>query len=175
MTYKNVDPFTDIGTAQQYAREGVQGYGDMLQPQLRRTIGSAIGGLNAIGGLRSGGTVQALNDIATDYGSQIGAFAHQATLGAMNTGLGANAERRANQHFQFQQDQVRRAHQGAILRTIGGVLGAGIGFAVGGPKGAQTGASLGYGGAGVGPGSGDSFLSSGYGPDDPLYYAGSYR
>lgn len=139
-TYKNQDPFADVATAQNYAREGVQGFGNALQPQLRRTIGSAIGGLNAIGGLRSGGTVQALNDISSDYGSQIGAFAQQATLGAMNTGLGANAERRQNQMFRFQQDQARRARQGGVMRVLGGVLGAGIGFAVGGPKGAQIGA-----------------------------------
>lgn len=168
-TYKNEDPFADVATAQNFAREGVQGYGDSLQPQLRRTIGSAIGGLNAIGGLRSGGTVQALNDISSDYGSQIGAFAQQATLGAMNTGLGANAERRQNQMFRFQQDEARRARQGSVLRTIGGVLGAGIGFAVGGPKGALTGATQGGSLAGEGAGSGVNGGGSGYSEGDPFY------
>lgn len=132
MSYTNNDPFADVKTAQGLAQQGVTGYGNALQPQLKRTIGSAIGGLNAIGGLRSGGAPQALNDIATDYGNQIGAFADQATLGAMNTGLGANEQRRQNQQFQFQQDQYRRAQQGSLLRTIGGTLGAGIGFLTGG-------------------------------------------
>ena len=170
--YINNDPFADVRTAQGLAETGVQGYGDSLQPQLRRTIGSAIGGLNAIGALRSGGTVQALNDISTDYGNQIGSYAKMATENAMQTGLGANAERRANQQFQYQQDQIRRAQQGGILRTIGGVLGAGVGFLAGGPAGAAagygTGSSLtGY----AGPGGGGTG-SSGYGPDDPTFYAG---
>lgn len=165
--YTNNDPFADVRTAQGLAQQGVTGYGNSLQPQLRRTIGTAIGGLNSIGALRSGGTVQALNDISTDYGNQIGAYADMATQNAMQTGLGANAARLRNQQFQYEQDQIRRQQQGGILRTIGGVLGAGIGFAVGGPKGAATGAGV---GANVGGGySGDG---SGYSAGDPLYYGG---
>lgn len=120
------DPYTDIQHAQQLAEQGVRGYGHAAEPTLRRSIGNALGGLNAMGALRSGGTVKALSDIATDYGSQIGAFADQATLGAMNTGLGANQARLNWQREQFEEDESRR---NAVLRTIGGVLGAGLGFA----------------------------------------------
>lgn len=170
------DPFGDIQRAQGLAYQGVKGYGDSLQPQLQRSIGSAIGGLNAMGALRSGGTVQALNDIATDYGHQIGAFADQATLGAMNTGLGANAAEQRYNEQQFYRDQVRRQQQGGLLRTIGGVLGAGVGFLAGGPAGAVAGYGAGSSLTGnAGPGGGGNAgagISSGYGPDDPTFYAG---
>lgn len=133
------DPFGDIKTAQGLAQQSVTGYGNSLQPQLRRTIGTTLGGLNAIGGLRSGAVPQALNDISTDYGNQIGAYADQATLSAMNTGLGANQAKQSYAMQQFYQDQIRRQQQGGVLSAIGGVLGAGIGFAVGGPAGAGAG------------------------------------
>lgn len=123
--YNNSDPYSDITHSQQLAEQSVRGYGAAAAPTLRRSIGSALGGLNAMGALRSGGTVQALNDISSNYGDQIGAYADQATLGAMNTGLAANAARLQNQEFQYRQDQANR---GGVLRTIGGVLGAGLGF-----------------------------------------------
>lgn len=147
MAINPYDPYTDIQHAQQLAEQSVRGYGQAAAPQLRRSIGNALGGLNAMGALRSGGTVQALHDISEDYGNQIGAFADQATLGAMNTGLGANRARLDWQEAQFAQDQARRAQQAGTLRTIGGVLGAGIGFLTGGglaPKPSLTSPTNGY-------------------------------
>lgn len=168
------DPYNDIRTAQGLTEQSVRGYGQAVLPQLQRTIGSTLGGLNAMGALRSGGTTAALSNIAQDYGNQIGAYADQATLGAEQTGLGANAARRAWEQQRFNEDQVRRAQQGGVLKTIGSALGAGVGFLVGGPAGAVEGAGVGgslTGNAGSGAGGGSGY-ASGYSAGDPTFYGG---
>lgn len=166
MSINPYDPYTDIQHAQQLAEQGVRGYGHAAEPQLRRSIGNALGGLNAMGALRSGGTVQALHDISQDYGNQIGAFADQASLNAMQTGLGANQARLNWQEAQFAQDQARRAQHAGVLRTIGGVLGAGIGFLSGGASGAL--------GSVASPGYYDPNGTS-YSAGDPSFQFGGYR
>lgn len=137
------DPYRDVPKAMDFMREGVEGYGEALKPHLLREIGTALGGLNSIGALRSGGSKVALEDITTNYGQQIGAFAKQATSEGLGYGLEAGQirDRRAD---------ARRARQGGLLKSIGGVIGAGIGFFTGGPAGAVAGygagSSLGGGG-----------------------------
>jgi hypothetical protein len=130
------DPYQDVERAQQLSMEGVEGYGEALKPHLLREIGTALGGLNEIGALRSGGANVALSDISTNYAQQIGAYAKQASGNALGYGLEAQ---RIRQERQRQKD----AKKGGLLKAIGGVLGAGVGFLVGGPAGAVAGASIG--------------------------------
>lgn len=134
------DPFQDVERAQDLAMRGVEGYGAALRPHLLREIGTALGGLNSIGALRSGGTTVALRDIGEDYTQRIGEFAKQASGQAV--GFGLEASRMRSDREMAEQDR-RERRQSGFLRAIGGVLGAGIGFAVGGPVGAAAGAKIG--------------------------------
>lgn len=117
--------FSDVADAQSYLREGVQGYGEMLKPELMQQIGTALGGLNETGGLRSGGTKVALEDISTKYGNAIGSYAKQATEAGVGYGLEAHRQR-------FAEDEARRRRRSALLRAIGSTLGAAVGFFAGG-------------------------------------------
>lgn len=113
--------FDQVGEAQDYLREGVIGYGEMLKPELLRQIGTTLGGLNDIGGLRSGGTKVALEDIATDYGNQVGAYAKMASSSGLDAGLRAHEQK-------FREDEAARRRRGGLLRAIGSALGMGLGF-----------------------------------------------
>lgn len=145
------DPYAYVKGAQDLGREGVVGYGEAALPGLRREIGNALGGLNAIGSLRSGGADVALNDISVNYADQIGAYAKQAAGEATGYGLQARQLRDAERHFQA-------SKKASLFKAIGSVLGAGIGFAVGGPAGAAVGSK-----AVDALGSGDNYGGGGYG------------
>jgi hypothetical protein len=136
-----------VQAAQDYARQGVEGYGETLRPGLMREIGTALGGLNSIGALRSGGPTQALSDISTDYTAQIGSYAKMAAGEATNTGLEASRMREQRRQYE---DEARRRRRAGLFGAIGTALGAGIGFALGGPPGAVAGAKAG-GSFGSGP------------------------
>lgn len=125
-------PFSYVPEAQRYLREGVEGFGQQLRPGLLRDIGTTLGGLNQIGALRSGAVPVALGDIAERYGNQVGAFAKQATMGGLESGL--SARRQA-----FAEEEAKRRRKAALLGSIGKVLGAGIGFFAAGPGGAAAG------------------------------------
>ena len=132
--------------AQDYLREGVEGYGEALKPELLREIGSTLGGLNEIGGLRSGGVPVALGDVAGKYGAAIGAYAKQATQYGLEGGLAARRQK-------FTEDEARRRRKSGLLKAIGSVLGAGIGFFASG--GNPVGAAAGFkAGGGLGGGGG---------------------
>jgi hypothetical protein len=113
------DPFGDVGTAQDYLREGVRGYGESLKPAILQDIGSTLGDLNSIGGLRSGGASVALGDLGTKYGAQIGAYAARATEHGLDAGLEAHRQR-------FAEAEAKRRRKAALLGAIGSVLGAGV-------------------------------------------------
>lgn len=138
------NPFGYVDEAQNLARESVQGFGEQLRPGLEREIGNALGGLNEIGALRSGGANVALRDISTNYAQQVGAFAKQATGDVIGAGLEARRLRDEEKRYQ-------NSRRGGIFRAIGSVLGAGAGFLIGGPGGAVAGASAGGSVAGTGP------------------------
>jgi hypothetical protein len=110
----------------------VKGYGELLKPELMQQIGSALGGLNGIGALRSGASQVALNDIGTNYSDRVGSYA--ATTASQGADLGLNVKNYL-QNAKNQRDQKRAA----LLGSIGSVLGAGIGF-LAGPAGAALGA-----------------------------------
>lgn len=132
------DPYSQVKRAQDLGREGVIGYGEAAKPGLLREIGTALGGLNSIGALRSGGANVALGDIATNYSQMIGSFAKQAAGEA--TGYGLQAEQ-----IRLARDEAKRQRKAGLLKAIGGVLGAGIGFLAGGPAGAAAGYGAGSG------------------------------
>jgi hypothetical protein len=133
------DPFADVKRAQQLAREGVEAYGEQLQPYLLKDIGSTLGSLNEIGALRSGGTQVALRDLTGEYGNRIGQFARGASLEAIGSGLAASDARLRERALRNEEEAERRRRRGALLSSIGSVLGAGIGFIAAGPAGAATG------------------------------------
>ena len=139
------DPFADVKRAQEYAREGVQAYGEQLQPYLLKDIGSTLGSLNEIGALRSGGTQVALRDLTGEYANRIGSFAKGATLEAIGTGLAASDARLRERALRNEEEAERRRRRGALLGAIGATLGAGVGFIASGgnPLGAVKGATVG--------------------------------
>jgi hypothetical protein len=112
----------NVEQAQKAAATGVQGYGASLQPQMLRQIGTTLGGLNSIGGLRSGAVPVALNDAAQQYGSAVGNYAKMASGEAIGAGLSANEQDLLKQQL----DQQRKS---SLLGAIGNVLGTGLGFA----------------------------------------------
>jgi hypothetical protein len=111
-----------------YAREGVEGYGETLRPGLLRDIGTTLGGLNEIGALRSGAVPVHLAEIGERYGAQVGAYGKMAASDAVRTGLEAN-------RLRFEQDEAKRRRKAGLLSAIGNVLGAGLGFLAAGPAG----------------------------------------
>ena len=139
------DPFTDVKRAQDFTREGVIASGELLRPELLSRIGDTLGGLNAIGGLRSGGTKVALEGVNREFTDRFGQIASQATLGALNTGVSAGGLRQGNRALDFQEEEAKRRRKSALLSAIGSVVGAGIGFATAGPPGAAAGAKIGGG------------------------------
>lgn len=134
-------PFSYVPEAQDYLRESVIGYGETLQPQVLKDVGSALGGLNEIGGLRSGGAKVALEDISSKYGAMVGAYAKEASAAGVGYGLEARRQK-------FTEDQARRRRKAGLLKAIGSVLGAGIGFIASGgnPLAVAAGARIGGGG-----------------------------
>lgn len=116
-------------TATQRAAQGginqlnsaVQGYGEIMRPELMQTIGSALGGLNQIGALRSGATTTALNDITTNYADRFAAYATQTAGQGAQLGLGQYDREMAER-------ERKRQERASLLRTLGSALGAGIGF-----------------------------------------------
>lgn len=137
------DPFRDVPRAQQFTREGIIASGELLRPELLTRIGDTLGGLNEIGALRSGGTKVALEEVNREFTDRFGQIASRATLGALNTGLGAGQLRLGNRGLNFQEEEAKRRRKSALLGAIGSVVGAGIGFAVGGPGGAAAGGRIG--------------------------------
>ena len=133
---EDFDPFRDVPRAQELTREGVIASGELLRPEILGRIGDTLGGLNAIGALRSGGTTVALSDLNREFTDRIGNIASRATLGAVDSGLSAG-------RLRFQNEEAKRKRKAAMLNAIGSVVGAGIGFAVGGPPGAMAGAQAG--------------------------------
>jgi hypothetical protein len=119
-------PFSDVPEAQDYLRESVQGYGEQLQPAILKDIGTTLGSLNEAGGLRSGGVTVALGDVGQKYASMIGAYAKQASGAGLEAGLEARKQR-------FAEEEARRARKHSLLKAIGSVLGAGVGFIAAGP------------------------------------------
>ena len=125
----------NVSQFQDYAREGVQAYGEMLRPEFQRQVGETLGGLNSIGALRSGGTKVALNDLSRTYADRVGAFARGATLdaigqGASNAYNSYGAQRGAfesDRNVRLAEEERKRQAKAATWRAIGSVLGAGIG------------------------------------------------
>jgi hypothetical protein len=146
-TYRPVpdknDPFSYVPEAQDFLTSSVQGYGEALKPEILGEIGRTLGNFNEIGGLRSGGVPVALGDVAGKYGAMIGAYAKQASAAGLGAGLEARRQK-------FTEDEARRKRKSGLLKAIGGVLGAGIGFFAGGPAGAAAGFGAGesFGGGG---------------------------
>lgn len=140
-------PYRDVPEAQRLLREGTVAQAELMRPELLGRIGDTLGGLNQIGALRSGGTAVALRDLNRDFTDRIGLFASRSTMGALESGLGA-------QRIRNEQEQIAAQRRSALLSAIGNVVGAGIGFAIGGPPGAlagaQVGGSVGGGGGGGG-------------------------
>ena len=133
-------PFSYVPEAQDYLREGVQGFGEALQPAILKDIGTTLGGLNEMGALRSGGVQVALGDIGQKYADIVGAHAKQATQYGLEAGLGARRQA-------FEESEAKRKRKHGLLKAIGSVLGAGIGFVASGgnPLGAVAGSRLGGG------------------------------
>ena len=117
--------------------------GELLRPELLNDIGDTLGGMNSIGALRSGGTTVALGEISRKYTDRFAQFASAATLGAIDIGVRATENRN-------RQREARRQRKASLLSAIGGVIGAGVGFAIYGPPGAVAGANFGRQGAGGG-------------------------
>lgn len=131
------DPYGDVKGAQDLLKGGVEAYGEQMRPHLLREIGNALGSLNSIGALRSGGSEVAIKDISRDYTDRIGLHARQTASDALGYGLRASDMR-------FREAEARRARRASLLKGIGTFLGAGAGFLLSGgnPAGAAAGASL---------------------------------
>ena len=136
------DPLRDVGRAQDFTREGVIASGELLRPELLKTIGDTLGGLNSIGALRSGGTKVALEGINREFTDRFGQIASRATLGALNTGVSAGGLRLQDRRQNFEEEEAKRRRKAALLSSIGSVVGAGVGFAVAGPAGASVGSQV---------------------------------
>lgn len=128
-----------VGQFQNMAREGVQGYGDMLGDDFRKQVGNYLGDLNSIGGLRSGAVASGLADFGNQYGRAVGQYASMATRDAMGMGQ-EQASLEAERQYRDMAD--KRARKGGLLRGVGKILG-GVAGSVLGPAGGVIGTKLG--------------------------------
>src|SRR5690348_2312313 len=110
------NPLQFVPAAQKLAQTGVEGFGQVASPYLTRQVGTALGGLNSIGALRSGAVPTALGDIATDYGKEVGGYAKMAAGESLGAGLAANEQALLKQQL----DQQRKS---SLLGAIGSALG----------------------------------------------------
>jgi len=147
------DPYGDVPQAMDFAREGVEGYGETLRPGLLHDIGTTLGGLNEIGALRSGTVGTELHSIGERYGAQVGAYGKMAASESVRTGLEAN-------RLRFEREEARRKRKSGVVKAIGSVLGAAVGFVASG--GNPLGAAAGY-SAGGGVGASDASYDGAYG------------
>jgi hypothetical protein len=90
VTLPDRDVAGNIGQMQDFAREGVQGYGQMLGEDFRKDVGNTLGNLNKMGALRSGAVEAGMGDLMSNYGRQVGAYSQMATRDAMGLGLQAS-------------------------------------------------------------------------------------
>lgn len=130
----------NVAKFQGYAAGGVKGFADMALQDFSKNVGETLGGINAIGGLRSGAVPAALNDLTTNYARQIGDYAATASAKAAELGQNENdleIERRARDKANA------RGRRASFLGGVGTLLGAGAGFLLGGPAGLSVGAGLG--------------------------------
>lgn len=117
---------------------GLQGavgaYGRIAGEDVRRQIGETLGGLNAIGGLRSGATQVAVDQAMEGYGRRIGDYASMTARDAYGM---AQEEYDREQERAFRERQYQDARRAAKRRGIGGLVGGilgaipGVGQAVG--------------------------------------------
>jgi len=119
------NPFQTGGYVDQAAaaaNKAATGFGQAAQRPLAQQVGTMLGGLNSIGALRSGAVPVAAGDIASAYGTQVGAAAKQAAGESLGAGLAANEQDLMRQ----QMEEQRRA---SLLGSIGSALGFGAGIA----------------------------------------------
>lgn len=121
---------------------GVQGYGDMVGQDFTRSVGTLLGNLNGIGGLRSGGVQSGINDFATQYGRQIGDYAKMTAADATHAG---QEEFDAATERKYRADAEKRARKQSLISGIGTVLGGAGGLILGGgnPAAGALGAKMG--------------------------------
>ena len=118
-----------VGQFQNFAREGVQGYGDIAGQDFRKNVGEMLGNLNSIGALRSGGVTSGLNDLTTNYGRQIGDYAKMATQAAIGQG---QEQAQRERELAYRQAAEARARRQSTLGTIGKIVGGVGGLLPGG-------------------------------------------
>lgn len=137
----------DIGPYQDLFEDSVEAYGDIAGADLRREIGSTLGGLNSIGALRSGAVPVELGEISERYADRIGNYAAMTTGDAVGAAFTDYGLRRgvfeSDRDVFLDEEERRRRSRSGLLRGIGSALGAGLGFVAGGPPGAAAGASAG--------------------------------
>lgn len=139
---RQFDPLGDVERTQELTRKGIVASGELLKPEILARIGDALGGLNAIGGLRSGGAEVALQDISREFTDRFGNIATAATTGAVGAGLQAGGLRLQDADLRFREKEARKKRKAALLGAIGSVVGAGVGFVVAGPPGAAAGSQV---------------------------------
>ena len=120
---RRFNPFSEVGRAQDFTREGIIASGELLRPEILGRIGDTLGGLNSIGALRSGGTEVALRDISREFTDRFGQIASRATLGAIGFGLEAKG-------LKLRRRERKSQRRAALASAVGGVIGAGAGFAL---------------------------------------------
>lgn len=129
---------SQVGHFQDMAREGVQGYGNMIGADLQKSIGTMLGGMNSIGALRSGAVPVAAGDIMGQYGREVGNYASMATRDAIGMGQ-EQASLESERDYRARSD--RRARKGGLFGTLGKLAG-GVAGSVLGPVGAAIGSRL---------------------------------
>lgn len=121
------DPGSDVTPYQDLYRESVEGYGNIAGADLRREIGTTLGGLNSIGALRSGAVPTELGEISERYANRIGDYASMATGEAVGAAQRGHALQRgdfeSDRDVFLDEEERKRRRSGGLLRAIGQGLG----------------------------------------------------
>lgn len=103
-----------------YGQGAADAFGNEVGYDLNREIGSILGGLNQIGGLRSGSPQAAINYAMTQYGRSVGDRAAQYASDFIDLGLGAHENFVARNERDRDYKNARKASK---LQQIGGAIG----------------------------------------------------
>lgn len=103
-------------------QSGIQGYSDIVGQQLKQQIGQTLGGINAIGGLRSGAVPAYINQAMTNFGNQVGDYASMAQQNVLQDSLTANQDNINNLINSRNYTAAKRATEG-LAPVIGSLTG----------------------------------------------------
>lgn len=105
-------------------QQAAQGYANIEGQQFQQSVGKMLGGLNSIGGLRSGAVIADTNNLMNTYAGDVSNYNAELATKAAELGEEANMANQGIQQSQQQFDLKRKdASKAALASAIGSIIG----------------------------------------------------